>query len=217
MGTDYIIKQIREMISQPLYSEDGLGEFDRYLIQIENNLDEEPNICLEACKALAEGIFRHILDHDKIEGQFKDVLSSSRAETVSLYKNTYQALDSHTALDIELAKCGHIFFKTIGEVRNSTGLISHGRDLAEFPNLAESTVRHVVFMTISYVIFLLDAYVKIIDLNELQYEDNEDFNEYLDNDYDLSGIRYSLAMFEQDRVSYEEQLDEYNSAEHPEE
>lgn len=213
MDTDYVIKRIREIISQPLYVDDGLHEYERYLLQIEENLDVEPNICLEACKALAEGVFRHILKHQKIDGEFKEILKSSTAGTVSLYKNTYGALDHIGALDLEIAKCGHIFFKTVGEVRNSMGMISHGKDLSNFPDLTKSTIQHVVFMTISYIIPLLTAYREMLEAYELRYEDNENFNNYLDADYDLPSIKYSLALFEQDRVLYEEQLYEYNDSE----
>ena len=209
MDAEGAIKHLRGVITQTIPAGDGLDEYERYIVQIEQNIDTEPNICLEACKALAEGIFRHILKHERLDGQFKEILNSSSAETVALYKSTYKALDFVDVIDIELAKCGHIFFKTIGEVRNSIGMISHGRDLSSLPDLTKSSTRHVVFMTISYLLPLLDAYGQMLEASELRYEDNEAFNDYLNSNYELPGVTYSLALFDQDKVSYEEQLDEY--------
>jgi hypothetical protein len=50
-------------------------------------------------------------------------------------------------------------------------------------------------------------------LEEVDYDKNEDFNNMLDEEYDLGYVIYSKALYDQDPISYGEQLEEYRSSE----
>lgn len=217
MDTGYIIKQVRGVLSQQAYTEDGLDLYERYLVQIESNLTVEPNICLEACKAMCEGIFKHILKHGKIAVEYQQILTDSSTNVIQLYRYACRALDDLGVLEKEIAESGNKFFHTVNEVRNSVGLISHGKDLRDNQDLAPSTINATVFIALTYLIFILESYGHLISFQEVEYEANDQFNEYLDSEYTLPGVVYSRALFDQDKIAYEEQLDEYRASEDLEE
>ena len=49
------------------------------------------------------------------------------------------------------------------------------------------------------------------DEDEIEFKDNPDFNVWLDEANLLGNLSYSLALFEQDKIAYEQQLLEYSS------
>jgi hypothetical protein len=58
-----------------------------------------------------------------------------------------------------------------------------------------------------YLFLLLDLSYK----EPIRYEDNNDFNEELDANNPIAGIKYSRALYDQDFVAYEEALEEYRN------
>ncbi len=204
------IKQLRVQLSGEVFVQDDLYLYERYLVQIESNLTSEPNVSFEAIKSLAEAIFRHILGHERIKGEFAGILTQSKVTTYKLFQATCKALAEKELIDVEILGLGQKFFHDISEIRNSVGLISHGKDLRDTSNLKQSTIVLGISTTINFLTVILDAYEKLLDGSEMKYDDNTDFNEYLDNENEIEGISYSQALYDQDIVSYKDQLDEYN-------
>jgi hypothetical protein len=49
-------------------------------------------------------------------------------------------------------------------------------------------------------------------IKELEYEDHPEFNEWLDNENPIANLSYSKALFDQDQVAYEQELENYLDA-----
>ena len=211
MDSSGSIKTLRSVLDRRIFVEDDLDQYERYIVQIESNKTNEPNIAIEAVKALAEAVFRHILAHGKIKVEFAEILTQSKPTTYKIFQSTCKALADQNLIDIEILGLGQKFFNDISEIRNSVGLISHGKDLRDVSNLSPATLELAISTTLNYIVVILEAYEQLLEEPKVSYEDNTEFNEYLDEQYPVEGILYSQALFDQDAVSYEEQLDEYNS------
>lgn len=210
MDSSYSIALFRSKISQSLLANDGIELYERYIGQIESNKKSDPNVSFEATKSLGEAIFRHILAHPRIKGNFKEILNQRNVTTAALYVGTCRALSDLDLLDIEIMIPGKQFFSDISAIRNDNGLISHGRDLRSLRDLRLSTIELAIVNVINHLLVLLDAYELLLDPPSVTYEENKEFNDYLDDINEIEGISYSQALYDQDAVAYEEQLDEYN-------
>lgn len=210
MDASSSIKQLRGQLSSEVFVQDDLDLYERYIVQIEANLLSEPNISFEAVKSLGEAVFRHILAHDKFKGKFADILAQGNVTTYKLFQAACRALAEKGLIDIELLGLGQKFFHDISEIRNSVGIISHGKDLRDLSNLKPSTVALSVSTTINYLGAILGAYELLMGEDDGGYENNVEFNEYLDETYAVEGVSYSQALYDQDLVAYKERLDEYN-------
>jgi len=210
MDASSSVKNLRSVLGRNILVQDQLDMYERYIVQIESNKASEPNIAFEATKALGEAIFRHILKHERIKGEFADILTKSTPTTYDLFRATCKGLADLDTIDLELLGLGQKFFNDMSQIRNSVGLISHGKDLRDVSNLRLSTVELVIANMINHILVILEAYEILLGEPEFSYEDNPEFNEYLDDYNNIDGIRYSQALYDQDIVAYKERLDEYN-------
>ena len=102
----------------------------------------------------------------------------------------------------------------MGTLRNERGDISHGKSAPKLTSSSPQLAKLIVNTTDGLAAFLLDELfsLDLSDLDPLQYEDNPVFNEYLEELSPLSSeISYSKALFDQDFVSYEEQLEDFKA------
>jgi hypothetical protein len=210
MDSSSCIQQLRTILGREVLVQDGLNRYERYIAQIEANKHTEPNVAFEATKSLGEAIFRHILSHPSIKAEHADMVKKGDAATVGLFKNVCVALSDHDLLDIEIMNPGKKFFHEIAEIRNSTGLISHGKDLRQLTNLKASTIELAIANMVNHILVILEAYELLLGEPEPSYENSAEFNEYLDEENEIAGISYSQALYDQDLVAYKERLDEYN-------
>ena len=100
---------------------------------------------------------------------------------------------------------------TLAYLRNNRGDISHGKSSPKPEESTKESAIMIMGVTDSIVHYLLDHFFRI-DLShkdELNYQDNPEFNEYLDEAYLDFNLSFSEALFYQDRVTYEEQLRDF--------
>ena len=64
-------------------------------------------------------------------------------------------------------------------------------------------------ITDNMLYYVLHSFSKVSLIKELEYEDNSDFNEWLDNENPLGFLSYSRALFDQEPVTYQEELQNY--------
>ena len=173
---------------------------------VETYIEEKPDITIETCKALIEGISKlclHLLNQEPLD--------SHNGET-------FQALVKRALLELQKGRgfsdadlCRRLsgVVQYIGEVRNDHCDIGHGRaSLKEQVNDADfaDLVVGITDSICTYMLRRLDILVE----KPLEYEDNPDFNHCLDEQHRLPGkIRYSLALFNQERETYEIELADF--------
>ena len=206
------MESVRSIIKENNEKYEHFSYYEIILDKIQENVIEHPDICIESCKSLIEGVSKTILitlDSDITEREIKslDVMPLFRKAT-----NKLAEFDEEIELDFATRSCSLI--QNFGEIRNQRGDISHGRAA---PKTNFSTPKFSAFamqITESLIFYMLDSFFRIELLNEaeLQYEDNSEYNLMLDETTPLAGrVRYSEALFYQDYPSYFQQLLNYNS------
>ncbi|MFA5922605.1 MAG: hypothetical protein WC856_15165, partial [Methylococcaceae bacterium] len=97
---------------------------------------------------------------------------------------------------------------------NERGDISHGKTLPKKTRSSVQLAKTIKSFTDAFASYLLYLFLSI-DLSyqePLRYEENPDFNQFLDEINPMTGgLLYSKALFHQDLTSYEEELETYKS------
>jgi hypothetical protein len=187
------------------------NDFEYYITileKIENNYSKNPDISIESSKALIEGICKTIvlrLDITQTEASVK------KLDFKEVYKKACVNIQKHSEIEDDFINRTSAMVHRLAELRNNRGDISHGKSIPKVEVSSIESARLIMHVTDALVNYLLDTFFKI-DLSykeAILYEDNPDFNYELDELYPTLGISYSRALFDQDVISYEEQLKEY--------
>ena len=182
-----------------------LKYYDSLLDIVEKYIDEKPDITIETCKSVIEGISKlaiHLLKQEPLHNL--DSYDFQR-----LFKEALYELESNSIFfESDLVKRWGTAVHRLGELRNEHGDISHGKaSLKEQINDADLSemVIGITDSICTYMIRKLDQQYRTD--SELRYDVNDEFNVYLDDMYPLDGkVRYSRALFEQEPKTYEIQL-----------
>ena len=179
---------------------------------VEKYVEEKPDVTIETCKSIIEGISKlsiHLLAQEPLHK-----LNSCKFEV--LFKQALKEIGatSHSEFEFDESIVNR-FGSTVGylaEIRNEHGDISHGKaSLKEQKNDAE-LAEMVIGITDSVGTYMLRKLDQLVADTRIQFSENEEFNQYLDELYPMDGyVRYSRALYEQDYSAYGEQLAEYVS------
>ena len=177
---------------------------------VDTYIEEKPDITIETCKSIIEGISKLTLHVLKQEPLHKLEKSTNFQD---LFKTALNELQNRSPSPFEkdlTNRLGSVVHR-ISEMRNVHGDISHGKaSLKEQVNDSDLS-EMVIGVTDSIGSYMLRKLGQIVDDDEVEYDANQDFNESLDELYPLDGnLKYSKALYEQDPISYEEQLDDFN-------
>ncbi len=184
----------------------NLEYYRSHLDLIETYIEEKPDISIETCKAVIEGISKltlHILNQEPLSKlNDKKLTPLCRCALVELQKGRGFS-------DAELCKRLSSVIHYIGEIRNEHGDISHGKaSLKEQVNDADFA-ELILGITENFATYMLRRLDYLAE-PALDYEDNEQFNNYLDEQNPMpDNVLYSKALFEQWPEAYEIQLSDY--------
>ena len=187
------------------------------------NIASHPDICIETCKALLEGIAktiilgldatatRHSLDNYKVEPLVK-----AAAKLLREHDNVIEGDFVN-----RISGLAH----SLGALRNARGDISHGKAVPKIEESDRDFARLCLQMTDAVAFYMLQSFfsrttaltVVVADEDEVtepevlpggipntEYDDNSPFNEELDRQYPLDGkLLYSDALY---RLYYEDYL-----------
>lgn len=183
-----------------------LEYYQSHLDLIEDYIDEKPDISIETCKALIEGISKltlYLLNQEALD-------SHNDEKIQSLVKRALIELQKGRGFsDADLCKRLSGVVQYIGEVRNEHCDIGHGRaSLKEQVNDADFADL-VISITDSICTYMLRR-LDILAEKVTEYEDHPEFNEFLDERNPLPGnILYSRALFDQEFETYEIELSDF--------
>lgn len=199
----------RNIIDKHDDTHEEFGYYKTIVEKIEENHKSNPDISIESCKSLIEGISKTILlrlnkslTEEKVNGFDAHII----------FRKCCNNLGKNQPLEIEFSRQGYNLVKRMAELRNERGDISHGKVSPKSTLSAKESALMIMGVTDSIAHYLLIHFFKI-DLSsqeEIKYGKNENFNVYLDESYPELGLSYSMALFDQDPVAYEEQLKDYN-------
>lgn len=191
-----------------------LEYYQSHLDLVENYIDEKPDISIETCKALIEGISKlslHLLNQEPLD-------SHNDEKFQALVKRALTELQKGRGFsDADLCKRLSGVVHYIGEVRNEHCDIGHGRaSLKEQVNDADFADL-IVGITDSVCTYMLRRLDHLAD-KVTEYDDNPVFNDFLDEQNPLPGkTRYSRALFDQEFETYEIELGDFLLEYNPEE
>ncbi|MDH2488079.1 abortive infection family protein [Acinetobacter baumannii] len=199
------------------YKHKWLADLERLLIQIEKQTDHCGDTLVECSKSFLEAIAKNIIIKLRPYEQEKEI---NLLDLGRLFKKAKEALLEHSVItkvmplsDIEnFFSALNQWIRFLGEMRNNIGEVSHGKILPKAYSLNIEIAKVLNSITDGFAYLLLSFLVEI-DLaytETYKYSDYEEFNDYLDERYDLpNGLSYSKALFEQDYDAYAEELDNY--------
>lgn len=184
----------------------NLEYYHSHLDLIENYIEEKPDISIESCKAVIEGISKlslHILKQESLSAHKNENLSP-------LSRRALDALQEGKGFsDTRLCSKLTSVVEYIGIIRNDHCDIGHGRaSLKEQVNDADFA-ELIIGITESLGTYMLRRLDYLAD-PVLEYDDNSNFNDYLDELNPMpDNVLYSKALFEQWPETYEIQLGDY--------
>lgn len=201
------MRRTREILVSLEVRYENIGYYYTILDVIEAMVDTTPDIAIESCKSLIEGISKFIL---RQLDEAYDRKATDKMEFTPLFKKSVSKLSEHCDfVEEDFIRQGCTLIKVLGEVRNNRGDISHGK-LAPKEEISSDLFSNLVMqMTDSLVYYILHCFSSVEIEPELSYNQYPDFNDELDADKDLGKVLYSRALFEQDLVTYKEELKNY--------
>lgn len=208
------MEKVRAIISDNLLKHSQFEEYFKIIEIIEEHTFNNPDICIESCKALVEGISKTILinlDNTKTTDNI------DKDDLPKLFKETMRKLsDECEDIEGDFAARFSAIIQVIGEIRNKRSDISHGRMAPKFIFSSSKLASTIVDMTDSMLEYILVHYfsIKFSKHDSLDYDSEElkDYNDWLDEsvDFPIKKARYSKLLYENDYDEYESRYsDEY--------
>ena len=198
------MKWIRENIGYiPSFS-----AYERQVSLIEESVESNPDLCVEACKSLIEGICKTILTNKGVDYSKYDKFQVLVRVTID---NMLTESDSYGDSLSELSRRISAVAQKISEIRDSAGFASHGQDI-EHVSISYSLALLTSRITDVIGGFIMHFYRTHSDrgTSRILYQDNQSFNDYYDeqNPIYIGGILISAseALYSQDREAYKEAL-----------
>jgi hypothetical protein len=213
----------------------SLNYYDLHFEKIEININKNPDVSIEICKSLIEGISKTIINFIGIPKEHKEHGKDPK-NIDSLQKLVRLALDclcqylpileqsdnprSNQNTEISfLSNLGNLV-QILGNIRSERGDISHGKPSPKILYSDPIFSKTVYLMTEGIIFYILSHFLEVIqeiedskirsDIIDIVYDEYIDFNQYLDEQEPMKGVlRYSKALYEQDYFSYVAQLEDF--------
>ncbi|KGJ21167.1 hypothetical protein IX55_03175 [Paracoccus sanguinis] len=192
----------------------------------ERNVASHPDICIETCKALVEGVSKTIILSLEEGVTPQDIKDLDVSPLVKRAGKLIQQDDTviEEAFVTRVASVAHF----IGVLRNERGDISHGKAVPKVIQSNDKLANAILQVSSGLLIYMLDTYFtklkekrariaqaelereQAVDLEQVTYEDNQDFNSWLDESYPYDGkLNYSFALFSLYYEDYLVRLEEF--------
>jgi len=204
------MKQTKEILNLLKSQYSNIDYYNIIIEKIEENVNSHPDIAIESCKSLLEGISKFILK------QLDNFYDSSIIDKTDFHPLVRQAMfklaEYNEDVEVDFINKVNKLIVCVGEVRNKRGDISHGKLSPKeyFSDVHFSSL--VVNMTDNVLSYILICFSKLEIAKELEYEDNPDFNEWFDSLNSFGSLSYSKALFNQDLEVYKQELLGYENS-----
>ena len=217
------MKSLKDLINRHISE---FPDFDYYLPIIEKaerNLIEQPDISIECCNSLIQGISKTIiltLDPSRTRAEL------NKRKTQDLFKPALELLKQNDDVyEDDFARRSASIAIATSTLRNARGDISHGKAVPKLLKSDQDLARVILEMTESLLRYTLACFYTVeLEKRELEatvvdtkpeekliaYEDNPDFNDFLDEQNPLDGkMLYSYALYTLYLEEYIIQMDEF--------
>ncbi|MBD2389758.1 abortive infection family protein [Aphanizomenon flos-aquae NRERC-008] len=184
-----------------------------YIIRIEYQIDNDITAAIGSTKSLLESICKTILDHEKVEYDRNDNINKLAKKTIHSFN--IENPDKISLFGNALVTSIH----NLGELRNYIDESSHGKSLFDKTQKIDSiTALFLINSAETIACFLIEFYEiehpRKKGENEFRFEEMQDFNDYIDNEYgyiEIAKISYatSEALFAIDKTAYKDEYRKY--------
>ena len=216
----------REILEKYTPRYPDFGYYDTIISKIENNLYDNPDITIEACQSLIEGVAKSVLlyldktqQHRIIE---KGKFMPSYDKAITLLSREYERiLTDESDFEINICKEFRAQIVAIREIRNSRSDISHGRSVPKKFNSSiklSKTIKGITDNITTYILehlfILLDA-LPTINIIEYDSEEYKEFNIFLDLQFDafpIEKVGYSKVLYDYEPETYIVKYKDYTSS-----
>lgn len=204
------MKQTKDILKALESRYTNIDYYQTIIQKIEENVESYPDISIESCKALLEGLSKFIWKQIDLS---YDALIADKMDFHPVVRQAMTKLaDLNEDIELDFVNKVNKLIVSIGEVRNKRGDISHGK-LSPKEYFSDSQFAYLVMnITDNMLYYVLHSFSKVSLIKELEYEDHPEFNEWLDNENLITNLSYSKALFDQDQVAYEQELENYLDA-----
>lgn len=198
--------RVRATITKNLDKRPEFAEYFKILAVIETHELINPDICIEGCKALIEGVCKTIVvSLDDAIG----VAEINEFDVPKLFKTAVKLL-AENCEDLEgdfVSRYGSII-NVLAFIRNKRGDISHGRVAPKPVFSSKKLATAMRGMTDSILDYMLEHYFDLDfgEVRKMNYFKEVDFNKWLDDtveDFPIKTSSYSFLLYENDYTSYE--------------
>lgn len=214
------MNRLEKIIQKNLLKHKSFEEYFKMIKVVRDNRDVNPDISIESCKALIEGISKTIIFN--LDKSYS-IAKIDNYDLPKLFKESIKLL-SLNCEDIEgdFVMRFSTIIQVLGEIRNKRGDISHGRMAPKQVNSSSKFASTICYMTESILYYILEHYFALnLELDSgLEYEVMEAYNDWLDEsvEFPIEKVKYSKMLFKYDYDSYENRYsDEYLMSEQHEE
>lgn len=202
----------------------------RYYISImkkaEKNISNQPDICIETCKSLLEGVSKSVIERLDLSAERKKL---NKTEVGPLIKQAARLLkkSDNVIEDDFVTRCSSLAY-ALGTLRNERGDISHGKAVPKSTASNDRLSALCMTMTESVICYVLEAFYEVAieakkdkpviavpeeiltDLPIVDYDKKAEFNDWLDERFPLEGrLVYSRALYELYYEDYVIQLEDF--------
>lgn len=187
-------------------------EFDYYLkhaAEIRNHTESHPDITIECCTSLLQGLSKAIYYRLHPEPDHKGFENGVLSYQV---KTAFKLLEGDdNVVDMALPRACETVARLAGEIRNKRGDISHGRNVPKELQSDSSLARLSMEVTEALARYMFSNLVLRQTLPE-NYSAYPEFNDELDSDGPRIGkTPYSKLLYDNDYDAYIDRLDEYKA------
>lgn len=185
------IYRVIELSSLNLALTNSPYEKAAHLMEQKNRLERAIEIqdfplVLDCCRSLLESICKTILT-DRVVNGF-----TSNTDFKDLFKSTFSELfKPQTHVNLKIQKVCSGFIHNLGELRNSEGAASHGKDAFHAENLTNSECELLIKFSDAVAGFLLHNHANTkqpSQIERIHYEDYPEFNDYFDAENSMMEI-----------------------------
>jgi len=175
---------------------------------ISSYTDKRPDICIEGCKSLIEGVSKLI--YFNLDFENKNISKWKDFNFQKKFRKAIMALDMEEGYEKEFIEDNFNLILRLGQIRNDRGDIAHGQN---YPKKSYSNINFATFISLwseGLCYFMLSEYIKNKQKeDEIIYNPKQfaEFNNYLDDLHSEFEISYSQALREQDPSKYELLMD----------
>lgn len=208
--------QTRQILEQ---YKDKYPDFEYYYTivqEVEDNAILHPDICIESCKSLIEGVSKSVIERTDKTQTREEI---EKKDFMPLYQEAIKKLDAEyhsitvdeSMFEIEICNQFGKQIDKLNTLRNKRSDISHGRAVPKEFNSNMKLARtikgvadHIVAYILEHLFILLDALPKD-SLQLYDCKDYEEFNEFLDSEYEnfpISKARYSQVLYDYEPETY---------------